>query len=106
MVRAMRQGSVIVDLAADSGGNCELTKSGQEITTDNGVLILGYSDLPATLPSDASNLFARNVAALLAIVLGKEGLKLDLSDEIIGGTLLTFAGEVRHKPTETALQAQ
>ena len=61
----------------------------------HGVLILGYSDLPTTMPEDASYLFARNVVALLALVLSKEGLKLDLADEIIAGTLLTHAGEVR-----------
>lgn len=104
MVRAMKPGSVIVDLAADSGGNCELTQSGKEVV-DSGVLILGYSDLPCTLPADASNLFARNVAALLVLVLGKEGLKLDLADEIIAGTLLTHAGEISHKPTADALRA-
>jgi H+-translocating NAD(P) transhydrogenase subunit alpha len=102
MVRAMRHGSVIVDLAADSGGNCELTVTGKEVV-ENGVLILGYSDLPTTLPQDASSLFARNVAALLGLVLGKEGLKLDLSDEIVAGSLLTHAGEVSHKATAEAI---
>jgi H+-translocating NAD(P) transhydrogenase subunit alpha len=104
MVRAMKSGSVIVDLAADSGGNCELTRPGEEVV-EQGVLILGYSDLPATLPADASSLFARNVAALLGLVLGKDGLKLDLGDEIIAGTLLTHAGEVHHKQTAETLRA-
>jgi NAD(P) transhydrogenase subunit alpha len=98
MVKGMRQGSVIVDLAADSGGNCELTENGKEVQK-HGVLILGYSDLPASMPEDASYLFARNVVALLALVQGKEGLKLDLEDEIIAGTLMTHAGEVRHART-------
>jgi H+-translocating NAD(P) transhydrogenase subunit alpha len=102
MVRAMRHGSVIVDLAADSGGNCELTQAGKEVV-ESGVLILGYSDLPTTLPQDASSLFARNVAALLGLVLGKEGLKLDLSDEIVAGSLLTHAGEIPHKATAEAI---
>ena len=105
MVKGMRAGSVIVDLAADSGGNCELTENGKEVLK-HGVLILGYSDLPASLPEDASNLFARNVAALLALVQGKEGLKLDLEDEIIAGTLLTHAGEVRHAKTAELLKNQ
>jgi NAD(P) transhydrogenase subunit alpha len=105
MVKGMREGSVIVDLAADSGGNCELTENGKEVVK-HGVLILGYSDLPCSLPEDASNLFARNVAALLALVQGKEGLKLDLEDEIIAGTLLTHAGEVRHAKTAELLKNQ
>jgi NAD(P) transhydrogenase subunit alpha len=105
MVKGMREGSVIVDLAADSGGNCELTENGKEVVK-HGVLILGYSDLPSSLPEDASNLFARNVAALLALVQGKEGLKLDLEDEIIAGTLLTHAGEVRHAKTAELLKSQ
>jgi NAD(P) transhydrogenase subunit alpha len=105
MVKGMREGSVIVDLAADSGGNCELTENGKEVLK-HGVLILGYSDLPSSLPEDASNLFARNVAALLALVQGKEGLKLDLEDEIIAGTLLTHAGEVRHAKTAELLKSQ
>ena len=102
MVKAMRPGAVIVDLAADSGGNCELTENGKEVVK-HGVVILGYSDLPATVAEDASSLFARNLVALLALVQGKEGLKLDLSDEIIAGALLTHAGEVRHQPTADAL---
>jgi NAD(P) transhydrogenase subunit alpha len=103
MVKAMRTGSVLVDLAADSGGNCELTENGKEVVK-HGVAILGYSDLPASVPEDASSLFARNLVALLALVHGKEGLKLDLADEIIAGALLTHAGEVRHAPTAEALQ--
>jgi NAD(P) transhydrogenase subunit alpha len=104
MVKAMREGSVIVDLAADSGGNCELTENGKEVTK-HGVLILGYSDLPASMPEDASHLFARNVVALLALVQGKEGLKLDLADEIIAGTLLTHDGQVLHARTAELLGA-
>jgi len=103
MVKMMREGAVIVDLAADSGGNCELTENGKEVVK-HGVLILGYSDLPATLPEDASSLFARNVLALLALLKADQGFKLDLEDEIIAGTLLTHAGEIRHQRTAEALQ--
>ena len=95
MVKRMRAGAVLVDLAADSGGNCELTENGKEVVK-HGVLILGYSELPASVPADASNLFARNVLALLGLVMTKEGLKLNLGDEIIAGALLTHAGEVRN----------
>ncbi|MGD8862369.1 MAG: Re/Si-specific NAD(P)(+) transhydrogenase subunit alpha [Myxococcales bacterium] len=103
MVKDMREGAIIVDLAADSGGNCELTKNGEEIV-EHGVLIIGYSDLPAQTAADASVLFARNVHALVNLF-GKEGgLELDLEDEVIDGALLTHSGEVRHKPTAEALQ--
>jgi len=102
MVKSMRNGAVIVDLAAESGGNCVLTESGKEIVK-HGVKILGYSDLPASMPRDASALYARNVHALIKLI-NKEGeLSLDLEDEVIAGALLTHAGEVRHAPTHEAL---
>jgi NAD(P) transhydrogenase subunit alpha len=104
MVEGMREGAVIVDLAADSGGNCELTENGKEIIK-HGVLIIGDSALPASMPEDASSLFARNIVALLALVMGKDGLKLDLEDEVIAGALLTPAGEVHHTPTAALLTA-
>jgi NAD(P) transhydrogenase subunit alpha len=102
MVKGMRKGAVIVDLAAESGGNCELTENGKEVVK-HGVVIMGHSSLPGTMAEDASTLFGRNVVALLALVLGKEGLKINLEDEVIAGALLTHEGEVRHKPTADAL---
>jgi NAD(P) transhydrogenase subunit alpha len=102
MVKGMRKGAVIVDLAADSGGNCELTENGKEVVK-HGVVIMGHSSLPGTMAEDASTLFGRNVVALLALVLGKEGLKINVEDEVIAGALLTHQGEVRHKPTAEAL---
>ncbi|MDD9940295.1 MAG: Re/Si-specific NAD(P)(+) transhydrogenase subunit alpha [Myxococcales bacterium] len=104
MVRDMRTGAVIVDLAADSGGNCECTESGQEVVK-HGVTILGYSDLPASLSQDASALYARNVLALIGLFNKSGELQLDLEDEVIEGALLTHAGEVRHAPTRDALAA-
>jgi NAD(P) transhydrogenase subunit alpha len=107
MVKAMRQGSIIVDIAADSGGNCELTENNKEVVK-HGVLIMGYSNLPNTMPEDASNLYARNVAALLKLLWDakeKSGLKLNLEDEIIAGALLTNDGVVRHAPTADAIKA-
>jgi NAD(P) transhydrogenase subunit alpha len=103
MVKAMRHGSIIVDLAADSGGNCELTENNKEVTK-HGVLILGYSNLPNTMPEDASNLYARNVYALVKLLNDKGALKLDLEDEIITGALLTTDGSVRHAATAEALK--
>lgn len=103
MVKGMRKGAVIVDIAADSGGNCELTENNKEVIK-HGVVIMGYSSLPATMPEDASTLFGRNIVALLALVLGKDGaLSINLEDEVIAGALLTHQGEPRHKPTAEAL---
>jgi len=105
MVRAMRAGSVIVDLAVEQGGNCELSKADQEVV-ENGVLILGPSNLPAAMPHDASLLFARNVFALLQLLLDKEGkLAVDVADEVIAGALLTHGGKVAHAPTAERLAA-
>jgi NAD(P) transhydrogenase subunit alpha len=102
MVKAMRQGSIIVDIAADSGGNCELTENNKEVIK-HGVLIMGYSNLPNTMPEDASNLYARNIYALVKLLNDKGTLKLNLEDEIITGALLTNDGAVRHAPTAEAL---
>ncbi len=103
MVKAMRPGSIIVDLAADSGGNCELTENNKEVVK-HGVLIMGHSNLPNTMPTDASNLYARNVYALIKLINDKGTLKLNLEDEIIAGALLTTDGAVRHAPTAEALK--
>ncbi len=88
MVKDMKPGSVIVDMAAESGGNCELTRAGQE-TIVNGVVILGPVNLPAGVPTHASMMYSRNVAALLLHLLDKDGkLALDYSDEITRDTCL------------------
>ncbi len=103
MVGAMRPGSVIVDLAVEQGGNVELSRADEEVV-ENGVLILGPSNLAAAMPHDASLLYARNVFALLQILLDKEGnLAPDLADEVVAGTLLTHGGAVVHKPTADRL---
>ncbi len=87
-VRAMRPGSVIVDLAAETGGNCELTRPGEE-TVENGVTIIGLTNLPSTMPAHASQLYARNVAALLTHLAPEGTLALDFSDEITAGACVT-----------------
>jgi NAD(P) transhydrogenase subunit alpha len=87
-VRAMRPGSVIVDLAAETGGNCELTKPGEE-TLEGGVWIVGTTNLPSSMPTHASQLYARNVAALLTHLAPEGELKLDFSDEITAGACVT-----------------
>ena len=87
-VRAMRAGSVIVDLAAETGGNCELTKPG-EVTVEDGVTIVGLLNLPSTMPAHASQLYARNVMALLQHLAPEGELKLDWEDEITSGACVT-----------------
>ena len=87
-VRAMRPGSVIVDLAAETGGNCELTKPGEEIV-ESGVTIVGLVNLPSTMPAHASQLYARNVMALLQHLAPEGELKLDWDDEITAGACVT-----------------
>jgi len=104
MVRGMRPGSVIVDLAAEQGGNCELTQADQEVV-DHRVTIIGHTKLPSTMPHDASTLYARNVAELALLVLKGGKLSLDLNDEIIKGALLTHDGQIVHGPTAEAAKA-
>jgi NAD(P) transhydrogenase subunit alpha len=92
-VESMRPGSVIVDLAADTGGNCELTSPGHEVT-HAGVTIVGLTNVPSLMPQDASRLYARNVAALLEHLAPGGALELDFSDEITSGAC------VAGRPTE------
>jgi H+-translocating NAD(P) transhydrogenase subunit alpha len=87
-VHAMRPGSVIVDLAAETGGNCALTKPGEEIV-ESGVTIVGLLNLPSTMPTHASQLYARNVMALLQHLAPEGELKLDWEDEITAGACVT-----------------
>ena len=87
-VRAMRPGSVIVDLAADTGGNCELTQPG-EVVEREGVTLVGLTNLPASMPYHASTLYSRNVLALLSHLAPGGELQLDWSDEITAGACVT-----------------
>jgi NAD(P) transhydrogenase subunit alpha len=86
--RGMRAGSVIVDLAADSGGNCELTRPGEEIV-DGGVMIVGALNLPATMPTHASQLLSRNISSLVGLLARDGELVLDWDDEILAGSCVT-----------------
>jgi NAD(P) transhydrogenase subunit alpha len=96
MVRDMKPGSVIVDLAAEMGGNCELTETGKDVVR-HGVTIIGRTNLPATTPQHASQMFARNLVAFLGLLIGKEGqLTLNFEDEIIAGTCITHDGGIPH----------
>jgi len=102
MVRSMQDGSVIVDLAVESGGNCTLSKP-DEVVTEHGVTIVGTKNLPATVPADASNLFSKNVLALLKPFIAEGALTLDFEDEVIAGCVLTHEGAVTHAPTAELL---
>ncbi len=98
MVEGMRSGSVIVDLAAESGGNCELTRPGEEIEVQ-GVRIVGFTDLPSRGAFHASEMYARNLANFLELLMKDGRLEIDFDDELVAGTCLTHAGEIRHAAT-------
>lgn len=98
-VAAMHPGAVIVDLAAEAGGNCELTVRDQTVTSPNGVQIIGKTNLPSSMPYHASQLYSRNVYALLSNMLKDGTLVLDMDDEITRGTTIVRNGEIVHQPT-------
>ena len=106
MVESMRRGAVIVDLAVEQGGNCELSRVGEEVE-HHGVTILGPPNLAASVPEDASSLYARNVLALLREIVkdGEAGctIEIDTEDEVLGPTLWTHGGTVTHTPTAEKL---
>jgi NAD(P) transhydrogenase subunit alpha len=93
MVKGMRPGSVIVDLAAETGGNVELTKAGKDVEV-GGVTIIGTSNVPSTMPLHASQLYARNVANLLLHLVKDGSIVLDFEDEITKGSCVTHGGEI------------
>ena len=93
MVRRMKRGSVVVDLAGESGGNCELSEPG-EVAHAHGVKIHAPLNVPATLPTHASQLLARNLSALLKPMIGPDGLTIDLDDEVVAGCCVTHGGQV------------
>ncbi|MGQ0732309.1 MAG: Re/Si-specific NAD(P)(+) transhydrogenase subunit alpha [Acidobacteriota bacterium] len=95
MVKSMKPGSVIVDLAAETGGNCALTKAGDTVTTPNGVAVMGPLNVPATAPFHASQMFSRNVLTLLQHLIKDGQVVIDLNDEITGPMCLVHAGQVR-----------
>ncbi|HIK37346.1 MAG: Re/Si-specific NAD(P)(+) transhydrogenase subunit alpha [Geminocystis sp.] len=97
MVRSMRPGSVIVDLAAEQGGNCEVTKPG-EIYQYNGVTIIGLTDLPSRMASQASQLYGTNLWHLLKDMGGNDNFHIDMEDEVIRGALVVYQGEITFPP--------
>jgi NAD(P) transhydrogenase subunit alpha len=97
MVKAMKPGSVIVDLAAIQGGNCPLTEAGRTVQK-HGVTLIGETNLPALVAADASALYARNVLEFLKLVLSQEGtFNVPMDDDIVAACLMTQGGEVKRK---------
>lgn len=111
MVQGMRPGSVVIDLAAESGGNVEGVVAGQDVpmpTADGSghVMLVGLKDAPSAMASDASRLYAKNVANLLALMIRDGGLVHNFDDEVLAGACLTHDGAVRHQPTAELLAEQ
>ncbi|MCR0980765.1 Re/Si-specific NAD(P)(+) transhydrogenase subunit alpha [Roseomonas populi] len=98
MVASMKPGSVIVDIASDAGGNCALTKPGERVVTENGVIILGWRNWPARIPAAASSLYARNLLTFLTTFWDKDSSKpaLPAEDDLVRGVMLTRGGQVVH----------
>jgi NAD(P) transhydrogenase subunit alpha len=105
MVAQMKPGSVIVDLAAEQGGNCACTEPGKDIVW-NGVTIIGPINLPSSMPVHASQLYSKNLTSLLQLLINKEkALQVDFADDIIDAACITHAGEIRNQRVKDALQA-
>jgi NAD(P) transhydrogenase subunit alpha len=103
-VAGMKPGSVIVDLAAEAGGNCELARPGETYTTDNGVIIAAPLNLPSSMAEHASQLYAKNIESFLTLVSDKESgaLNLDFDDEIVAGACITREGKIVHEAAAKA----
>jgi H+-translocating NAD(P) transhydrogenase subunit alpha len=102
-VEAMNPGSVIIDLAASTGGNCEVTKNDETIV-HNGVKVIGNSQLPTDMPTDASRMFGKNMINFLKLIITKEGgLNLNWEDDIVKGTAVTHGGEIVHERIKSVI---
>jgi NAD(P) transhydrogenase subunit alpha len=102
-VRAMRPGSVIVDLAAEKGGNCAVTQPDRDVTV-HGVTVIGHTNLPAEIPANASQMYAKNVVTFLKHLVSEGRIELDLEDEITRGALLTHQGRVENDAVKSRLE--
>jgi len=105
-VKRMKPGSVIVDLAAETGGNCELTKAGETVVAHD-VKVIGSENLPSTMPDHASQLYAKNIQALVELMIGESGaLRLDFNDEVVARACLTHDGQVIHLGARKAAELE
>ena len=107
MVAAMKPGSVIVDLAAERGGNCDLTVTDQRVVSDNGVVVIGYTDFPSRMAAQASTLYSNNVRHMMAdLTPGKDGkLVHNMDDDVIRGATVAFEGAITYPPPPPKIQA-
>ena len=107
MVQAMKPGSVIVDLAAERGGNCDLTVQDQKVVTDNGVTIIGYTDFPSRMAAQASTLYSNNIRHFLAdLTPKKDGVIVhNMEDDVIRGATVTHEGAITYPPPPPKVQA-
>jgi proton-translocating NAD(P)+ transhydrogenase subunit alpha len=104
MVASMRHGSVIVDLASESGGNCAVTRSGETVIS-HGVKVLGPLNIPATIPVHASQMYSKNIVTLVSEFIGEEGaVALDFDNDVIGPATVTHGGEVKNERVRAALE--
>ena len=105
MVKTMKYGSVIVDLASESGGNCELSEAGETVLA-HGVQILGPSNLPTSIPVHSSQMYSRNIVTLISEFLGEDGeLQLDFENDVVGPSTVTHGGEVRNERVQSAMRS-
>ncbi len=103
MLKTMRNGSVIIDIAAATGGNTPFTKNNETVKY-NGVSIVGNGNLPATMPSDASKMYGKNVLNFLQLIITKEGqINLNWEDDLVKGSCITYNGEVVNERVRTTI---
>jgi len=103
MVEAMKKGSVIVDLAAENGGNCQDTVAG-EVKNKNGVTIDGTLNFPSTMQVHSSQLYAKNISTFISHMTKEGDIEIDMEDEIISGSIFTHQGKITHEPTQQAVK--
>jgi len=106
MIKQMKPGSVIVDLAGEQGGNCEPTEAGKDIQVEPGVTVIGPINLPSSLPIHASQMYSKNVSTLLQYLVKEEQMQLDFEDDIIDSICLTHDGELRNQRVKDILAAK
>jgi|TARA_B100001105_G_scaffold129755_1_gene104003 NAD(P) transhydrogenase subunit alpha len=105
MVKTMKYGSVIVDLAAESGGNCELSEAGETVLA-HGVQILGPSNLPASIPVHSSQMYSKNIVTLISEFLGDDGqLQLDFENDVVGPSTVTHGGEIQNERVKSVMRS-
>ena len=105
MVKTMKYGSVIVDLAAESGGNCELSEAGETVLA-HGVQILGPSNLPASIPVHSSQMYSKNIVTLISEFLGDDGqLQLDFENDVVGPSTVTHGGEIQNERVRSVMRS-